>query len=78
MTQPNSTTQALTSSDCDPIFTSGSITLVLDAPRQSIATQALPANFRTLQKIPKISGAATSAVFQISDTTLTWSLTLRL
>src|SRR5215213_247531 len=66
MTQPNSTTQSSPSSGCDPSFTAGSVTLVLDAPQQSLATQPLPANFRTMQKIPNISGAAASGSAEFS------------
>src|SRR5215813_2477030 len=65
MSQPNSTK----SSDCDPIFKAGTVTLVLDAPRESIETQPLPANFRTMQKISNISGAnaSGSAEFSLSQ-----------
>ncbi len=66
MSQQNPTTQALTSSNCDPMFTAGSVTLVLDAPQQSITTQPLPTNFRTMQKIPDISGAAASGSAEFS------------
>ena len=64
MTEPNPTKQA--SSDCDPTFTAGSVTLVLDAPTQSIANQPLPANFRTMPDSPTISGAAASGSAEFS------------
>jgi hypothetical protein len=57
MTQPT---------NCDPAFTAGSVTLVLDAPRQSLATQSLPKNFRSMQKIPNISGTAASGSAEFS------------
>ena len=66
MTDPNSTTPA----NCGPIFKSGTVTLVLDAPQQSIETQALPANFRTMHKIPNISGAAASGSAEFSRSQL--------
>jgi len=62
MTQPNSTTPTT----CDPSFTAGSVTLVLDAPRQSTTTQSLPMNFRSMQKIPNISGTAASGSAEFS------------
>jgi Inositol hexakisphosphate len=62
MTQSNTTTPT----NCDPAFMSGTVTLVLDAPQQPISTQALPANFRTMQKIPNISGATASGSAEFS------------
>ena len=68
MTQSDSTTQS--SSDPGQTFPapSGQVTLVLDAPRQSITPSSLPANFRTTQSIPNISGVASgSAEFSASQ-----------
>ena len=62
MTQPNSTTPT----NCDPAFTAGSVTLVLDAPRQSTTTQPLPMNFRSMQNIPSISGTSVSGSAEFS------------
>ena len=63
MTQPNSTTPTT----CDPSFAAaGGVTQVLDAPRQSTTTQSLPMNFRSMQKIPNISGAAASGSAEFS------------
>ena len=59
-----------TSSNCDSTFTAGSVTLVLDAPRQSIETSPLPMNFRSMQKIPNISGAAASGSAEFSRSQL--------
>src|SRR5882757_2477636 len=66
MSQQNPPMQLLTPSDCDPSFTSGSVTLVLDAPREPISIQPLPMNFRSMQNIPNISGAAASGSAQYS------------
>jgi hypothetical protein len=56
--------------NCDPNFTSGSVTPVLDAPREPVTIQPLPMNFRTMQKIPDISGAAASGSAQYSQSQL--------
>jgi hypothetical protein len=64
MTQSNSTTQS--SSGCDSSFPSGSVTLVLDAPRQQLTTPPLPINFRTMQDIPDISGTLASGSAEFS------------
>ena len=70
MNQQDPTTQTSTPSTCDPMFTAGSVTLVLDAPQQSITTQSLPTNFRSMQKIPNISGAAASGSAEFSQSQL--------
>ena len=65
MTQTDPPTQSSTCSNCNPMFTAGSVTLVLDAPQKSIATQPLPANFRPMQ-ISGISGSAASGSAEFS------------
>ena len=70
MSEQNPPTQSSTPSNCDPTFTPGSVTLVLDAPRESVTVQPLPMNFRSMQKIPNISGAAASGSAQYSRSQL--------
>lgn len=56
-------------SDCDASFQSGSITLVLDAPRTAITSEnPLPLNFRSMNSIPNISGGRASGSAQYSRT----------
>lgn len=57
MTQPT---------NCDPSFTSGSVTIVLDAPQQSTTTQPLPTNFRSMASLTGISGTAASGSAEFS------------
>lgn len=52
--------------NCDPSFTSGSVTLVLDAPLTSTTTSPLPANFRSMAKLANISGANASGSAEFS------------
>lgn len=54
-----------TPTQCDPMFTAGSVTLALDAPQQSISTQSLPQNFRSMQSL-KIAGNTASGSAQYS------------
>ena len=53
-------------SNCNPMFTPGLVTLVLDAPQQAITTNSLPVHFRSMQTIPNISGAAASGSAEFS------------
>ena len=62
MTQPNSTTPT----NCDPAFTSGSVTLVLDAPQQSMTSPTLPTHFRSMANLSGISGTAASGSAEFS------------
>ncbi|HKN82833.1 MAG TPA: hypothetical protein VJW17_05345 [Pyrinomonadaceae bacterium] len=66
MSEQNSSTTSPPPSNCDPTFTAGSVTLVLDAPRVSMTTPQLPMNFRSMQKILNISGANASGSAQYS------------
>ena len=50
---------------CANPFPSGSVTLALDAPQQSISTQALPSNFRSMAGL-KIAGNTASGSAQYS------------
>ena len=59
-----------TPTNCNPIFTSGSVTIALDAPQQSVSSQPLPTNFRSMQGIPNISGTAASGSAQYSASQL--------
>ena len=54
-----------TPTPCNPIFTAGSVTLALDAPQQSISTQSLPQNFRSMQSL-NIAGNTASGSAQYS------------
>ena len=54
-----------TPTQCDPMFTAGSVTLALDAPQQSISTQSLPQNFRSMQSL-SIAGNTASGSAQYS------------
>ncbi|HET6978976.1 MAG TPA: hypothetical protein VFI24_21770 [Pyrinomonadaceae bacterium] len=56
---------APTPTQCNPMFTAGSVTLALDAPQQSITTQSLPQNFRSMQGL-KIAGNTASGSAQYS------------
>src|SRR5678815_5292737 len=53
---------------CDSMFQAGTVTLALDAPQQSISTQPLPNNFRSMQSL-KIAGnnASGSAQYSLSQ-----------
>jgi len=64
MSEQNSPTPS--SPPCNPIFTSGSVTLSLDAPLAPLSASPLPPNFRSMQGIPNISGAAASGSAQYS------------
>jgi hypothetical protein len=66
MSKQNPPMKSLTPSNCDPSFMPSSVTLTLDAPFASIATDPLPKNFRTMQNIPNISGTAASGSAQYS------------
>jgi Inositol hexakisphosphate len=67
MSEQNSSKTSPPPSNCDPTFTAGSVTLVLDAPRVSMTTPQLPLNFRSIQeKFPNISGATASGSAQYS------------
>ena len=50
---------------CNPMFTAGSVTLALDAPQQSISTQSLPQNFRSMKGL-NIAGNTASGSAQYS------------
>jgi hypothetical protein len=56
---------APTPTQCNPIFTAGSITLALDAPQPSISTQSLPQNFPSMQGL-NIAGNTASGSAQYS------------
>ena len=56
---------APTQTQCNPIFTAGSVTLALDAPQESISTQSLPQNFRSMQSL-NIAGNTASGSAQYS------------
>lgn len=62
MTKPNSTAPT----NCDPAFTSGSVTLVLDAPQQLITSPSLPLHFRSMANLTGISGTAASGSAEFS------------
>lgn len=66
--------KSLTPSNGDSSFASGSVTLTLDAPFASRATHTLPQNFRSMQNIPNISGAAASGSAQYSLLQLQWMI----
>jgi len=57
MTQPT---------NCDPAFTSGSVTVALDAPLQSMTSPTLPLHFRSMAGISGISGTAASGSAEFS------------
>src|SRR5262245_43200274 len=54
-----------TPTPCNPIFLAGTVTLVIDAPQQSISTQSLPQNFRSMQSL-NIAGNTASGSAQYS------------
>jgi hypothetical protein len=66
MSEQNPPLEPLSPSNCDPSFMPGSVTLTLDAPFASTPPDPLPRNFRSMHKIPNISGAAASGSAQYS------------
>ena len=50
---------------CDPMFQSGTVTLALDAPQQSLSAQSLPDSFRSMQSL-QITGNTASGSAQYS------------
>ena len=54
-----------TAPQCNPMFQAGTVTLALDAPQQSVSTQPLPNNFRSMSNL-KITGNTASGSAQYS------------
>ena len=75
MSELDPLTQPPTSTTCDPSFTSGSVTLVLDAPLAAITPPAKPLNFRSMKQLSNINGSNASGSAQYSLSQLEWMVT---
>ena len=69
-------TQPETSTNCDQKnFSSGSVTLTLDAPLAPLTSTPLPNNFRSMAQLGNIPGSAASGSAQYSLSQLKWMIT---
>ena len=76
MSELDPMTQPETSTNCDQKnFSSGSVTLTLDAPLAPLTSTPLPNNFRSMTQLGNIAGSAASGSAQYSLSQLKWMIT---
>ena len=67
-------TQPPTSTNCDSSFSSGSVTLTLDAPLAPLTPTPLPLNFRSMTQLSNIKGSNASGSAQYSWSQVKWMI----